>query len=322
MMQIAFASDENYFIGLAMALASALGSCSCEDTIQVHVIDGGLRSASIQTLEEIVVRSGRNAVLKFHTIDKSQFEGVRLLSGSVLTYARLLLPDLLNGIGEVIYGDVDIYYGSDLMDLWNIDCHGKAGVVVRDSVFPCLENDDPWLEANSKDGGLPYFNAGVMKMNLDYWREQGVGKRAIALAQKDADRCKCWDQTVLNHLLRGEMVWADERHNYLVGEYEKKDVTTSELVGKNLHYICRIKPWMRYSRNAACRLWREKRAELIPELSGYAWKFEFLAGYVWGAWFVGSAFFKTICRFLLWTRLSGIIPGLSEEKLRMHLERN
>jgi lipopolysaccharide biosynthesis glycosyltransferase len=50
-----------------------------------------------------------------------------------------------------------------------------------------------------------YFNAGVLLIDLNAWRQQDVLSRGIRFAQSHADRLEFWDQDVLNHLF--EATW-------------------------------------------------------------------------------------------------------------------
>jgi lipopolysaccharide biosynthesis glycosyltransferase len=318
-MQIAFASDDRYFDGLALAVASVLKYTTCPPGSCIHVLDGGLSEAHRRGLEDWMRQWGHGVDLRFHTVNTDLLKGVRVLQGSPLTYARLLLPDLFPDLNEIIYGDVDVWYGADLRPLWAAADQGRAAVVVRDTVIPTLESDGPWLAPDAEDRHLPYFNAGVMKINLAYWREKRVGPAALEIAQAEPDKCKCWDQTILNHLLRHQLVWLDGGMNYLASDDNPVDRGIESCEGKNIHYICRVKPWMRYSKRVTFSHWREEYQALVSARPSYLFYWRFWMEYLWADWIVAGPLIKPISRFLLTTRLYRILPGLSMEKLDAHL---
>ena len=302
-----------------MAVASVLKYSPCTAGTCIHVLDGGLDPSNRAILASLMVRWGRGADLRYHIIDTEVFEGMRLLQGSPLTYARLLLPDLFPDLDEIIYGDVDVWYGVDLSQLWEADLKGLAAAVVADTIIPSLGCDCPWLDPKTDDGLLPYFNAGVMKINLAYWREYQVGRSALAIAQAEPDRCMCWDQTILNYLLRRQLAWMDRGLNFLASDGNRIEGGSEVCAGKNIHYVCRVKPWMRYSRRITFSHWRKEYAALISARAGYRFHWRFWMEYFWADWIVAGPFIKPISRFLLRTGLYRMLPGLSMEKLRAHL---
>lgn len=319
-MHIAFASDSRYSAGLYLAVASVLEYSRPTNGICFYILDGGLRSLDKEVLGRLVKSSRCAASLEYVTLDQSRFKGMKLLQDSPLTYARLVLPELFPKLPEIIYGDVDVFYGSGLSRLWEIDCASAPAVAVEDSIIPTLDGDAPWLDESSPDRKLPYFNAGVLKINLDYWRDHRVGEEALRIAQADPDKCKYWDQTILNHLLRGKIVWAPRENNYLARPDNPIDDGSESPEGKNIHYVCRVKPWMRYSSSTTFKIWRKQYRFLLPSAPGYRSTWRFWAGYVWGDLLVSSPLNRVVCGALLATNLFRLIPGLSAEKLKAHVE--
>lgn len=318
-MQIAFAADARYFDGLALAIGSVLRYTRRQPELHIHVLDGGIGHSDRQRLESLAGRHGSHVHLHFHPVRADAIRGVKLLEGSVLTYARLLLPELLPELDTVIYGDADVWYGADLTSLWETDLADRAAAAVRDAVISTLDGDAPWLEPGADDRRLPYFNAGVMKINLAYWRTHQVGRDAMQLAQSDPARCRCWDQTILNHLLRRQLVWMDDKLNVLAPDSCSLDRTGESFSGKNIHYICRVKPWMRYSTRRTFRHWRKEYRRLLAWPAAYRYRWRYWAEYLWADWIVAGPCIRPLSRLLIATRLYRMLPGLTLEKLRAHL---
>jgi lipopolysaccharide biosynthesis glycosyltransferase len=267
-------------------------------------------------------KRGAAVELHFHALNADLFEGVKLLQGSPLTYARLLLPELFPELDEIIYADADIWYGADLRPLWNTDLTGRAAAVVRDTIIQTLDGDAPWLEPNAADRQLPYFNAGVMKINIAWWREHQVGRAALDLAKSDPGKCRFHEQTILNHLLRNQLVWLDPKMNFFAAEDNHVDQGNDVCEGKNIHYIARVKPWMRYSTRVTFAHWRKEYQALVSATAAYLFRWRFWIEYLWADWIVTGPLIKPISRFLLITQLYKVLPGLNMEKLNAHLIAN
>jgi lipopolysaccharide biosynthesis glycosyltransferase len=127
------------------------------------------------------------------------------------TYYKLFMGELLpQSLRKVIYLDADIVVRGRLDDLWNF-CYGNfiAGAVT-----------DSFVEANPQfksklglDPQQPYFNGGVLLVDLDRWRQAHVGSEAVAFAHRHANRISFADQCPLNWVLRDRWINLPESWN-------------------------------------------------------------------------------------------------------------
>lgn len=317
--QIAFAADANYFPGLAVALSSVLKHTTGLTSGTIHVLDGGLKFSQRRLLEHMVLRRQAELELKFYPLTMDRFRGVNLLAGSPITYARLLLPELLEDVREVLYLDVDVYFGADLRQLWEQDIAGQSVAAVCDPTVKVLGCDAPWLDSDSPDLQRPYFNAGVLKINLDHWRRNGIGTSGLRIAQTEPEKCRLWDQTILNHLLRGSVVFVPEQLNFLLSVFNDVDSGIQPCQNKNLHYIAQPKPWISHSSRRSFKHWRAGYADGVSKLPVYMLGYRYWALYIWRERLHESRAFLGLCRVLLVTRLYHLIPGLSAATLKDYL---
>ncbi len=235
-------ADTHYFYGLLVTLDSALAHLSEAYRPVVHVLDGGLEDVDYAFLCDVLERRCADVVCIRHVIDLNLFDGFRVseLHASPMAYARLLLPQLVD-LKRVIYIDSDILIGLDLAWLWQREfAPGKCAMVVQDQVVPLLRDDCPWPHDES-EGALPYFNSGVMLIDLAYWRKANVGRLTMDLIERDPSVCRCWDQTALNYILKGRVqflpeVWNSDARGVCMNELE--------LNGVNYHFITYFKPWL------------------------------------------------------------------------------
>lgn len=127
---------------------------------------------------------------------------------SIATYFRLLLPSILPPIlDRVLFVDSDIVIADCLHDLWTTPFEGHAIAAVTDRN----------LEMQRQRLGLaedaPYFNAGVMLIDLERWRRESVLERGLAFAAGNAEKLSNWDQDVLNHLFENNVRLVHQRWN-------------------------------------------------------------------------------------------------------------
>lgn len=315
---IAFASDARYFHGLALALASVLRNSTGLDNAAIHILDGGLTPGQKDTLRRMVERNNLGIGLKFHGLDLDQFCGVRLFNRSALTYARLLLPELLPDLDEILYLDADIMYGEDLGKVWAIDLKEAAVAAVRDANIRTLGQDCPWLQPGAPDAGEPYFNAGVMKINLAYWRTHKVGSIALGIARNESEKCRYFDQSVLNYILRDAVYWLPDTFN-TQDSLEHPLSPDIELNTRNIHYVSLRKPWRQHSSRMTFRHWRSHYFSLVSKWPVYMCSCRYWAPYLGRECLEGSRLYIILLRILLVSGLHRLIPDLPESKLRDYL---
>ena len=170
------------------------------------------------------------------------------------TYYRLWLAELLPPtIDKVLYLDGDIIVRHSLLPLWNTDLGNNAIAAVPD----CLEGNMEYYQRLGYPSELGYFNAGVLLINLSYWREHEVINHFVRYIQTHAEDILCQDQDVLNVFFKERKIILPLKYNLMSGFIIKKpkiDVKKyeNELLEAHtdpviVHFIA-DKPWYSYSR--------------------------------------------------------------------------
>ncbi|MAS94941.1 MAG: hypothetical protein CMO55_17225 [Verrucomicrobiales bacterium] len=98
-------------------------------------------------------------------------------------YDRLLAPYLFPE-SKILYLDSDLYIQSDITSLWKTSCAGYPVAAVRDQIIPEIGADHGVIdwEVRKLNPEIPYFNSGVMLMNLDIWREREIAEACFNCA--------------------------------------------------------------------------------------------------------------------------------------------
>ncbi len=166
---------------------------------------------------------------------------------TVTTYARLLVGELLPGeLDRVIYLDGDILVRGDIGALWHTDLCGRTVGAVGDL---------PRYSFHGKLGlpaDAPYFNAGVLLIDLRRWRQLGIGGRSLAFAREHPERLTWSDQCALNVMLHGDWTALDRVWNFqsmdvarlVNGQVRFEAIDPERLAAARLvHFNGRSKPW-------------------------------------------------------------------------------
>ena len=239
---ISSAADNAFFPGLLVCLHSALVHLDRSFVPVLHVLDGGISDLNFERLQRVLTECNSQVKIIRHTVDLQDFSNFRIGIGhtSPMSYVRLLLPSLVRG-ERVIYLDSDILIGCDFAELWRAPFkRGCLLKVVQDKGIRSLRGDCPWA-CSEEDLQGPYFNSGVMVIDLDAWRDEQVAERTIELIHEDPTLCKLWDQTALNYILRGRAELLPECWNTPTIRVDSSDFVLS---GVNYHYMTSFKPWL------------------------------------------------------------------------------
>lgn len=195
--QIALASDANYFPGLLVTSVSLAQHASRDVALVFNVLDGGIGEDKLDVLREKLSAVHPHTTLKVFVVDAAQFADFpEWNGGSRLTYARLMLAGLLKDISRVVYTDVDFYWGADVAELWRDTRESHE-------VYACL---DGWKTTLEREGNLArYFCAGMMVMDLVLWRNHRLAERAMDYMR--SHEVPFVDQSALNRVVEDVVIF-------------------------------------------------------------------------------------------------------------------
>ena len=255
-MDIVCSTDCCYVMQTGIMLTSLFEN-NREADIRVLVLHNGIDSNSLTLIERIAYDYGQK--IKFYLVDESLFSAFPIgrdgqnthVGTSYATYYRLFLSELLpDDINCVLYLDGDIIVTDSLNELWATDMHDKAIAAVPDSYNNKIEHYNRLHYPQP----MGYFNAGVLLINLDYWRDNNVADAFCQYASARPDSLYCHDQDILNYVFRESKItlplrynmlneyWFDIRHSVVSWEFESQ-----MLYGQQhpaiIHFTGLPKPW-------------------------------------------------------------------------------
>jgi lipopolysaccharide biosynthesis glycosyltransferase len=162
------------------------------------------------------------------------------------TYLRLLLPRLLpEHLDRLLYLDCDILCAGSLRELFDLDLRGNVLAAVRDAHAGTL-SDMGGLPGLARYPDLapdaPYFNAGVLVIDLPAWRERRVTERCFEYVERHAAEARFTDQDALNHTLHGNWLRLPKTWNHMLAEIDPSTVDGIARA-RLVHSIGPVKLW-------------------------------------------------------------------------------
>lgn len=266
-MHVLCSTDSKYIMPTSVMIKSVSVNNSNINIIFHVLIDESVKKYQKEQLSNVVLENNCHSVL-FHVVENSMFNsfpniGIDKQYITKATYYRLIIAELLDSdIEKVLYFDGDIIVDNSLIDLWNIDISKYAIGAVTD-----MSEQKQDFERLGYFSELGYFNAGVLLINLKYWREHNVGISFRDLMNNHPERIKLHDQDVLNIVFASKKMSLPFRYNcqngFLVKDdrleidktkYEKElsQVRNDFVV---MHFSTRGKPWHKECDHPLKDLW-------------------------------------------------------------------
>lgn len=252
-------SIDSAYVGPACTMLRSLAANTTLDRVAVRVVHNDLDEQAIDTL-----RRQRPDVL---TVEPVEAEGpgptvdVRF-HHSDATFRKIAAVGACREFERLLVIDVDLVVLGDIRELYDVDLEGKTLAAVQDAFNPWLTSPFTFPASTGAEetyAGLPYFNSGVMAVDVRKWMSSRTDERAIEFA-REPGRVKIWDQDALNGVLIGEWTALDPRWNcFPISELARHDrvrnmlathgmglreLRAREAQAKILHFVGRDKPWL------------------------------------------------------------------------------
>ena len=213
MMYIAICLDHNFLMPYGVMLQS-LCENNRETVICVYVIaDESFTTEDENVYTHIVKQQNEKNEIHFIYITEKQIDKFSKYATSRYpkqVFYRLMLDTLLPvSVNKVVYLDGDIIVRKSLKDLWNINLDGYSVGAVTDTHSGLLEYYNRLQYSITKG----YVNAGVLLINLEYWRKNQYKLRFIEFMQEYPDRIELNDQDVLNFVVQDTKVYIPMKYN-------------------------------------------------------------------------------------------------------------
>jgi len=255
---VAIYLDESYAVPATVMVRSLLDNAMAGDRLHLFILAIGLTDEVKRTMAAGWPRERLD--LRWINLDRtlhghrfSKFDRLSKAAHARLLIDRCLPPD----VERVITIDCDGIVLGDVGELWRRPAGGHCLIAVRDPCVPRLGDDSSApVQRLSSGKDAPYFNSGLMVVDLKAWRGCGITERCLALIERCVGRSDYAEQSFLNAVLRGAweplpLRWncnarhlAIHAHPSLRGRvYPFVEVTQARERPSFIHFLSRRKPW-------------------------------------------------------------------------------
>lgn len=277
-MDIVLCIDNNYIMPCGVTMTSILENHK-EYLVTFHIIGLELTEESKNVLSKLCSRYNQAFILFYHINKdtlasyKSTLENSKHLS--LATYSRLYIEKILpNNLDKVLYLDCDIIVVNKLTELWDTNLNGYAIAGVKD-LYIINSRPDAFerLDYPIEKG---YINAGVLLINLSYWRTENLMNKFLDFITRKKDCLAFHDQDIINGTLYDNMLLLPFKFN-LINNYYMRGNT--DIIGYEteiyeamsnpviIHFTSSEKPW-----SSVCL--HPMKREFVNYKKLYPWKKE------------------------------------------------
>lgn len=254
MINIVCSTDHNYIMQTGVMIKSLSINNQNEDLDIYILIDKTVDAEKQQKLRNTITSNKHNIV--FLEVPDDAFDGFPGIGKysvhvSQASYYRLVMAQLLpENVEKVIYLDVDIVIRHSIRDLWTTNIENFAIGCIVDFV-------ESFHKTRVKyDPAKGYFNAGILLINLKYWREHNIQEKFLSFMANNADLILCHDQDVLNYVLCDSkknipityncQTYAYLQHHLMEIDIDKygEEIDNTICDPIILHYCTGDKPWI------------------------------------------------------------------------------
>lgn len=269
-MNIAIAFNEKY-IPYAYVMLTSLFENNKHRDITVYMLYQDISDEALAVFEGLEEKYGQS----LYAIEVSQKNILDTLphtdEWTIEVYYRLMLQDLLpETVDRVLYLDIDVIVNGQLDGFYDVDFEDAYLAVNRDMSEAAFGLVDQQVALFSHHGvdpkEFPYFNAGIMLMNIEKIRQEYDFYRFIEEFNLRRENIFAQEQDLLNDLFFGKVKFVDENKYDLFAKVAFSKGLGHEWVKENVAIIhfAGGKPWdadsFRYSTE---KLWWDY-AKLTP----------------------------------------------------------
>jgi lipopolysaccharide biosynthesis glycosyltransferase len=245
---IAVAANESYSVALCVAIYTLLENLRSEIDVDLYVMTNDIRAETRHRLEKTWGERVRP-----HWVSPDEQKVRALVAGightaSPSVYYRLFVGSIMPAsLAKVIYLDIDVMVRGDVYDLWRKEMNGNIVLAVQDS---CIQT---YRMSSAVEESSPYFNSGLMVIDLSAWRQKGIETCCIKTAREQRRFTRYNEQAALNDCLSGRWgllppVWNrqstfDLFPDWQSSPYEEEEFRQARTNPVIIHFTTATKPW-------------------------------------------------------------------------------
>ena len=265
-MNLLIAGDAAFLPGIELTLAS-LACCNPQaDRLDVALVNLGFDPALGDQLAKRLQRKDDRYKITILNSGRTVWQGFKppRPPGFPHSEDRLLKPyqwlaalEQLVSWSEVLVLDGDLLVTTCLQPVLDAARNGLPAAACQDAGHR-LSHDCPDPDVVRLHGTDPYFNSGLVWIDLDRWRSLGRFQSVLTFIQKFAGKIRQEDQTVFNGVFAGEVTALSRQFNLsheALGHLETPANQRLPWQGYIWHLWRQYKPWLGFNYMESGALW-------------------------------------------------------------------
>lgn len=226
-----------------------------ESKVDVYLMHRELSGKDLADIKDIVQEKLNGSLHEIHI--ENEFLATARINHhfSIEMYYRIFASEFLpRNMDRILWLDADIVVKKSLQEFYNSNFEGKSCIVCahreKDENHPLISME-AWQRLKLQ-GTQPYFNSGVILMNLCKIRKEFNKTQVCAIIDKFQDVLNYPDQDILNMIYQDDVLFADKnKYNFQIHynwfyPNEKDHIDNNVVI---LHYAGPAKPWIYKSRH-------------------------------------------------------------------------
>ena len=253
-----YASDDGY---VGLAAVSAVSLLKHNPDAQINLLGYKLTPDSIDLVRSRVEGHGGSFCHFDVTPLIGKLESLKVAHyTSYAIFARMFIPELIRTDDRILYLDCDTLVTDRLDDLMNLELHGHAFALALDAVHPAYK------KVISLPPDKPYYNSGVMLMDLATWREHDCSGRFMEELSQPHGRIILPEQDVIARMLGDEVETLPSKWNFLSQFILQRRTDHPAIYHFSGNTLGR--PWFTSSKHPMREAYRHAAAEAnLPEIA-------------------------------------------------------
>nr|WP_081451192.1 glycosyltransferase family 8 protein [Actinobacillus minor] len=245
---MALAADRNYAEQIITLIKSV---CYHHKNVRFYLIQQDYPDEWFDALNKHLVKLDAE-IIPVTILGSFEFDSTPPKHITQATFYRYLVTEIPEE--RILYLDSDIVVDGNIEEMYFSDFNEKYALAVEDMYISHIEHyyqEFPEMK--------PYFNAGVLLVNNQLWKESGLTEHLIQMTYKYANVIYA-DQDILNIVLKNKWDILSNIYNYQTGVMygslpvnknlsneeilEKYQKQAKEVQPKIIHYTSKYKPWL------------------------------------------------------------------------------
>lgn len=305
-MNIVYIANEKYVPHLAASMCSVMENNKSEKDIVFHVISTGMTEESMDRLAKLCDNYARRML----TYNLSDIE--RRINAAGQPFLQKFDISILGRffLGEIIPADVDKILYLDCDTIITGSLHEMYEILPRDGIILAAVQEPTIYKSTKRMISLrdedPYFNSGVLLIDMNMWREHNTDARLRSYFESISDKSIFADQDAINGLLCGYIESIHPKYNFItnykyfrwstlagmspayksVSKEEFNEAQSSPVV---IHYAGDERPWIKgnhnpfrheYNKYLSITEWRNTEKETGKEASMFMYHIMNISTYI------------------------------------------